>query len=154
MIGVGDGRGPCKRITGEGCQIVKRMVTNGKRSVRKLSRAVQVRSPISRSASRRLRKSSYYRPVVRSLSYFCLRHSHGGTGCESAHKPFFASRASFSSPSGTVSPGAYLRYHQQQPSLTRDWLTLVPSSRNTSAMVRLYLSSPKVWTVTSLPKTR
>ena len=46
------------------------------------------------------------------------RHSHGGTGCGSAHKPFFASRASFSNPSSTVSPGAYFRYHQHQPSLT------------------------------------
>jgi len=37
-------------------------------------------------------------------------------GCGSAHKPFRASRASFSSLSSTVSPGAYLRYHQHQPS--------------------------------------
>ena len=28
-----------------------------------------------------------------------FRHSHGGCGCGSAHKPFLASRASFSSPS-------------------------------------------------------
>ena len=40
-----------------------------------------------------------------------FRHSHGGTGCGSAHNPFFASRASFSNPSRTVSPGAYFRYH-------------------------------------------
>jgi hypothetical protein len=33
-----------------------------------------------------------------------FRHSHGGTGCGSAHKPFLASRASFSNPSSTVSP--------------------------------------------------
>lgn len=32
------------------------------------------------------------------------------------HKPFFASRASLSSPSSTVSPGAYVRYHK--PCLT------------------------------------
>jgi hypothetical protein len=44
-----------------------------------------------------------------------FRHSHGGTGCGSAHKPFLASRASFSSSSSTVSPGAYFRYHQHQP---------------------------------------
>jgi hypothetical protein len=43
-----------------------------------------------------------------------FRHSHGGTGTGSAHKPFFASRAYFSSPSSTVSPGAYFRYHQHQ----------------------------------------
>jgi hypothetical protein len=36
----------------------------------------------------------------------CLRHSHGGTGCGSTHKPFLPSRASFSSPSSTVFPGA------------------------------------------------
>ena len=62
------------------------------------------------------------RPTITHLPLFdyCLvfRHSHGGTGCGSTHKPFFASRASFSSPSSTVSPGAYFRYHQHQPSLT------------------------------------
>ena len=46
---------------------------------------------------------------------FFFLHSHGGTGCGSAHKPFFASRASFSRPSSTVSSGAYFRYHQHQP---------------------------------------
>ena len=40
--------------------------------------------------------------------YFLFRHSHGGTGCGSTHNPFLASRASFSSPSRTVSPDAYL----------------------------------------------
>ena len=83
------------RITGEGCQIVKRMVTNGERSVRKLSRAVHFRSPISRSASRRLRKSRYCRPIGRSPSYSCSLHSHGGTGCGSTHNPFLASRHLF-----------------------------------------------------------
>ena len=39
---------------------------------------------------------------------FLFLHSHGGTGCGSAHKPFLASRASVSSPSSTVSPGACL----------------------------------------------
>ena len=46
------------------------------------------------------------------------RHSHGGTDCGSAHNPFFASRASCSNPSSTVSPSAYFRYHQHQPCLT------------------------------------
>ena len=32
-------------------------------------------------------------------------YTHGGTGCGSAHKPFFASRASLSSLSSSVSPG-------------------------------------------------
>jgi hypothetical protein len=41
-----------------------------------------------------------------------FRYTHGGTGCGSAHKPILASRASFSNPSSTVSPGAYFRYHQ------------------------------------------
>ena len=36
----------------------------------------------------------------------------------SAHKPFFASRASVSSRSSTVSPDAYFLYHQHQPCLT------------------------------------
>jgi hypothetical protein len=46
------------------------------------------------------------------------RHSHGSTGRGAAHTPFLASRASFSNPSSTVSPGAYFRYHQHQPCLT------------------------------------
>ena len=49
------------------------------------------------------------------LTCYRFRHSHGGTGCGSAHKPFSPSRASFSNPSSTVSPGAYFRYHQHQP---------------------------------------
>ena len=47
-----------------------------------------------------------------------FRHSHGGTGCGSNHSPLPPSRASFSNPSSTVSPGAYFRYHQHQPCLT------------------------------------
>jgi hypothetical protein len=47
-----------------------------------------------------------------------FRHSHGGTGCGSAHKPIFASRAFFSSLSNSLFPSAYFRYHQHQPSLT------------------------------------
>jgi len=47
-----------------------------------------------------------------------FRHSHGGMGAGSTHNPFLASRASFSSPSRTVSPSAYFRYHQHQPFLT------------------------------------
>jgi hypothetical protein len=38
--------------------------------------------------------------VLPSISYCLFRHSHGGTGCGSTHKPFFAS---CSRPSGTVS---------------------------------------------------
>ena len=48
--------------------------------------------------------------------HFGFRYTHGGTGCGSAHKPFLASRAWFSNPSSTVSPGAYFRYHQHPPS--------------------------------------
>jgi hypothetical protein len=47
-----------------------------------------------------------------------FRHSHGGTGCGSAHNPFRPACASFSNPSSIASPGAYFRYHQHQPSLT------------------------------------
>jgi len=54
-----------------------------------------------------------------ATSAYFLRHSHGDTGCGSAHKHFLASRASFSNPSSTVSPGAYFRYHQPHPSLSR-----------------------------------
>jgi hypothetical protein len=43
------------------------------------------------------------------LSIFLI--SHGGTGCGSAHKPFFASRTSVSNPASTVPPCAYFRYH-------------------------------------------
>ena len=83
-----------------------------------------------------------------------LRYTHGGIGAGSAHRPIFASRASCSSLSSSVSPGAYFRYHQHQPSLTRVWLTWVPSSRNTSARVRPYLSRRCVWSVTLLRKAR
>jgi hypothetical protein len=38
--------------------------------------------------------------------------------CGSAHTPILASRASFSSPFSTVSPGAYFRYHQHQSCFT------------------------------------
>lgn len=48
---------------------------------------------------------------------FC--HSHGGTGCGSAYKPFLASRPSLSNPSRAVSPGADFLNHHHQPSLTR-----------------------------------
>ena len=51
-------------------------------------------------------------------SILIFRHSHGGTGCGSTHNPLLASRASFSNPSSTASPGAYFLYHQHQPSLT------------------------------------
>ena len=53
------------------------------------------------------------------IPYYRLifRHSHGGTGCGSAHKPILASRASCSSPSSIVSPVAYFLYHQHQRSL-------------------------------------
>ena len=50
-------------------------------------------------------------------AYFFF-HSHGGTGCRSAHNPFCVFLASVSNPSSTVLPGAYFRYHQHQPSLT------------------------------------
>jgi len=46
--------------------------------------------------------------------YFLFRHSHGSTGCGSAHNPFLVSRASFSNRSSSVSSGAYFRYHQHQ----------------------------------------
>ena len=62
-----------------------------------------------------INQMSYEHPTLPSAIF---RHSHGGTGCGSAHKPFRPARASFSSPSSTVSTGAYVRYHQHQPSLT------------------------------------
>src|ERR1043165_6900604 len=48
----------------------------------------------------------FIRPSLLIKRYRRLRHSHGGTGWGSAHKPFLASRASFSNPSSIVSPGA------------------------------------------------
>jgi hypothetical protein len=53
------------------------------------------------------------RPPIPRRYYLRFRHSHGATGCGSAHKPFRASRAPCSNPSSTVSPGAYFRYHHQ-----------------------------------------
>ena len=47
--------------------------------------------------------------IVAEKDYLrCFAYSHGGTDCGSVHKPFLASRGSFSSPSSTVSPDAYL----------------------------------------------
>jgi hypothetical protein len=60
----------------------------------------------------------------RSLMRYRFRHSHGGTGCESTHKPFFTSRASLSNPSSTVSPGAYFQYHQHTIAGVRDTASL------------------------------
>ena len=59
---------------------------------------------------------SFTLPAHRAVdsAYFFL-HSHGGTGCGSAHKPFLASRACFSSFSSSASSGAYFRYHQRRP---------------------------------------
>ena len=82
------------------------------------------------------------------------RNSHGGTRLRIGHKPFFASRASFSSFSSSTSRSAYLGYHQHTPCLTSSWLTFIPSGRITSPRVRVYLSWPWVWMVTSLPKAR
>ena len=56
--------------------------------------------------------------ICHRYRYFLFRHSHGGTDCGSAHTPFLASRAVFSSPSSTVSLGAFSRYHQHKPRLT------------------------------------
>ena len=74
----------------------------------------------------------------RAAYLLLFRHSHGGTGCGSAHKPILASLASFSNPSSTISPGAYFRYHHHQPCLTNSWSRFMPSGRSTSARVRLY----------------
>ena len=54
--------------------------------------------------------------------------SYSGTGCGLAHNPFFASLASFSKPSKTVSPSIYLRYYQPQPSFTSVWLRMTHMS--------------------------
>ena len=54
----------------------------------------------------------------RAVHLFRIRHSYGDTGCGSAQKPFRTSRASFSNPSSTESPGAYILYHQHHPPLT------------------------------------
>jgi hypothetical protein len=72
----------------------------------------------------------------RGENWFLFRHSHGGTGFGSAHSPRLSALATASNISNLVSEGAYFRNHQHQPSLTSVWLTLVPSCRSTSAMVR------------------
>ena len=50
--------------------------------------------------------------VLPSISFGLFLHSHVDTGYESARKAFLLSRASTSSPSSTVSPGAYFRYRR------------------------------------------
>ena len=57
---------------------------------------------------------------------------------ESTHKPFFASRASVSNPSSTVSPGAYFRYRQHQLCLILRVLFGSPCRANPGTGVRLF----------------
>jgi hypothetical protein len=45
-------------------------------------------------------------PVAEKDYLCCFAHSHGGTGCGSAYKPFRPSRAFVSSPSSTMYCGA------------------------------------------------
>ncbi len=49
--------------------------------------------------------------------------THGGTGCGSTRKLFRSSRADFSCPSSTISPGAYFRYHPKQLGVGHDATT-------------------------------
>jgi len=58
--------------------------------------------------------------AVKRPYYLCLRHSHGGAGCESVHNHFFDSRASVSSFSSSAFPGACFRYHQRDMRETHD----------------------------------
>ena len=69
--------------------------------------------------------------------YFRLHPSHGGIGSGSAHKPFFASRASLSDPSNTLSAGAYFRYHQHRP-LSRNLNRPATARKHPEALVMLY----------------
>ena len=57
--------------------------------------------------------------------------SHGSTGCGSAHNPILDFRASDSSFSSSTFPGAYFRYHQQNPSRTSSRLSMRPSGSAT-----------------------
>jgi len=69
-------------------------------------------------------------PVVPLLLWAACAYPNSLGNEGSAHTPFFASLASFSSTSNTVSLGAYFLHHQHQPSLTNVWLTFVPSDRS------------------------
>jgi len=82
-----------------------------------------------------------------------FRHSHGGTGCGSAHKPFLASRASFSTPSSTLSLA-----HTSDTTST-SLAGRVPDSGSGHQQDHFpdgafVLSRPWVWMVTSVPKAR
>ena len=57
---------------------------------------------------------------------------------ESTHKPFFASRASVSNPSSTVSPGTYFRYCQHPLCLMLRVLFGSPCRANPGTGVRLF----------------
>src|SRR5262245_34933375 len=81
------------------------------------------------------------------------RHSHGGIGCGSAHKPRRAARAS-SSRVRSVMSFVYLRNHHAQPRRTSSRFTLRPSSSVTSASRRRRRSAPWSRTVTTWPAIR
>ena len=70
--------------------------------------------------------------------------SHGSTGCGSAHNPILDSRASDSSFSSSTFPGAYFRYHQQNPSRTSSRLSMRPSGSATSPSSRSYLFNARI----------
>jgi len=94
------------------------------------------------SVGQLLRANEIRRPIRLPGYFFFFRHSHGGTGLDSAHNPFLPCRASCSSFSNFLFPGAYFRSHRQYPSLTNLKLTLVPCRRSISAIFRPFLSGP------------
>ena len=55
------------------------------------------------------------RSTLREFCYFLFRHSHGGSGCGSAHKPIPDVRALISSSSRITSPGAFFWYYLHTP---------------------------------------
>lgn len=79
-----------------------------------------------------------------------LRHSQGGMGFLSAHRPLLAALAPASNAFSFRSFGAYLRDHQAKPAPTSSWFRFMPSGRMTSPTMRPYLSVVWTWTLTSL----
>ena len=77
------------------------------------------------------------------VPYHLIRHTNGGNGSLSAHKPLLASLASCCNnpqPTQSGTSRQYLVNTQAYPALTITSFRLVPSGRITMATVRPYLS--------------
>jgi hypothetical protein len=91
------------------------------------------------------RERDHHRNLPAFMVHFyllSLRHSQGGIGSASAHKPRLAAFASSSMSDSVSSSGAYFRYHQHIPAFTNSRDSVFPDSKCTLPITRLYRSFP------------